>query len=134
MSEKTPLKLSGNLVTLDINRETGTVDDPKIETINDWEPEVRDLLEALVSAGCELVSGDNGEDRFKFRGDLAKFIEELIACDEAHVYLKTPSGKVRWLYLVLGNSPGELASEGKKVIPARHNFPAIQPGETEIKI
>lgn len=137
MSEKTPLKLSGNSIVLPINRETGTVDDPdpeielqaaddaaadqvapvvpegaRIQTINDWEPEVRSLLEALIAANCVLVSGDNGEDKFVYKdGELAAFIEELIACDEAHLYVLTPGGKERWLYLVLGNSPGELVSD-----------------------
>lgn len=83
-----------------------------MKTINNWEPETRDLLQNLVKAGCEIVSGDNGEDKFKYTGDLAAFICELTACDEAHVFLKTPNSKnIRWIYLVFGNSPGELPSD-----------------------
>lgn len=82
-----------------------------IEIINDWYPETKDLLDNLIAAGCELVKGDNGEERFKFHGDMDKFIEDLTACDESHVYLKTPAGKVRWIFLVYGNSPGELPSD-----------------------
>jgi len=92
------------------------------DMINDWKPETRSLLKALVAAGFELVSGDNGEDVFTFegcdlgvggqRGQMNNFIENLIACDEARLYVKCPkTGKVRWIYLVLGNSPGEIASD-----------------------
>lgn len=83
----------------------------KIEIINDWYPETKDLLDNLIKAGCKIIKGDNGEDEFKFTGDIDKFIKELTATDESHVYLLTPSGKVRWIYLVLGNSPGEIASD-----------------------
>lgn len=91
--------------------------------INDWAPEVRSLLQRLVAAGATIVSGDNGEDRFKFPdkatsgnypAEVEKFIENLIACDEAHLYVNTPhcpAGRNRWIYLVLGNCPGEIASD-----------------------
>lgn len=79
--------------------------------LNDWKPETRSLLKALVAAGFTLVEGDNGEFKFKFKGNLNKFIENLIACDEAHLYVTDPNGKRRWLWLILGNSPGEIASD-----------------------
>ena len=82
-----------------------------IEVINDWYPETKDLLDNLVAAGCKIVKGDNGEDEFKFDGDMDKFIENLTACDESHVYLVTPANKLRWIFLVYGNSPGELPSD-----------------------
>jgi hypothetical protein len=78
---------------------------------NDWKPEVGSLLTALQAKGFALVSGDNGEEQFKF--DPAKpadFLENLIACDEAHLTVGM-GGQTRWLYLVLGNSPGELVSD-----------------------
>lgn len=79
--------------------------------INDWEPETRSLLESLISAGFTLSHGDNGEDLFKFDGDMPRFIENLTACDESHLFIKTPLGKILWLYLVYGNEPGVLASD-----------------------
>jgi len=85
-----------------------------VRKINDWAPEVRSLLKALVSAGCTLVSGDNGEEEFLFKAaGLEAFIENLIACDESRLYVKTPASgeEVLWLYLVLGNSPGELVCD-----------------------
>lgn len=81
------------------------------QIINDWEPETRSLLESLVNAGFTLSHGDNGEDRFKFDGDMPRFIENLTACDESHLYIKTPLGKELWLYLVYGNEPGVLVSD-----------------------
>lgn len=91
--------------------------------INDWAPEVRSLLQRLMAAGATIVSGDNGEDKFKFPNkdtsgnypaEVEQFIENLIACDEAYLYVNTPDcprGCNRWIFLVLGNCPGEIASD-----------------------
>ena len=81
------------------------------EKLNNWKPETASLLRALLKAGFALVRGDNGEDEFTFDGKLAPFIDELTACDEARLFVRNPEGKVRWIYLVFGNSPGELASD-----------------------
>jgi hypothetical protein len=80
--------------------------------INDWKPETKSLIERLVAAGCAILAGNNGGDEeFAFTGDLDAFIEELIACDEGHLYVSTPTAKRRWLWLILGNSPGEIVSD-----------------------
>lgn len=79
--------------------------------INDWKPEVESLLKDLIAAGCTLQHGDNGEDEFRFGNDMDKFIENLTACDEARLHVSTPLRKSAWLYLVFGNSPGELVSD-----------------------
>ena len=80
--------------------------------LNDWTPETTSLFDRLIAAGFTPTSGDNGEDRFKFdEAQKAAFIENLIACDEARLYLRSPDGKKVWIYLVLGNSPGEIASD-----------------------
>ncbi len=83
--------------------------------INNWKPEVRSLINALVKAGCVIDSGNNGEDgTFTLAkcGTMAKFIDNLTACDEAHLFVRTP-GKdgLAFVYLVFGNSPGELPSD-----------------------
>lgn len=78
--------------------------------INDWAPETRALLQALTDAGFAFSGGDNGAERFKFLGDLNKFIADLTACDDARLYVHK-NGKKIWLYLVYGNSPGELVSD-----------------------
>lgn len=81
-------------------------------TINDWTPETRSLLDRLMAAGATLHAGDNGEDRFEFDGDLDKFIANLTACDESHLYVMVP-GRINplWIFLVFGNSPGELVCD-----------------------
>lgn len=82
-----------------------------ITTINNWKPEVRSLLKSLTDAGCKLERSHNGEDALLFNNNLAAFVEHLIACDEAHLRVVMPDGERRTLYLVLGNSPGELVCD-----------------------
>ena len=79
--------------------------------LNDWTPETTDLLNTLTAAGFVLLSGNNGEESFKFTGDLPAFVENLIACDEASLKVQAPDGKKLGLYLVLGNGPGEIVCD-----------------------
>ena len=82
--------------------------------INDWMPETRSLINSLIAAGAAIVSGNNGEgEDFPFTpDDVDGFLKELTACDEASLFVKTPnSKKSRWMYLVFGNSPGELVCD-----------------------
>lgn len=84
----------------------------KDKMINDWAPETKDLLQALIAANFVIRSGDNGEEKFKFNHEnLDGFIANLIACDESTLYVVDPSGRKLWLHLVLGNEPGILASD-----------------------
>lgn len=78
--------------------------------INDWAPETESLIETLQKHGLTIVSVDNGDSEPTNFGDvlLDRFIEETMACDEANLYVNTPDGKRKVLYLVYGNSPGEL--------------------------
>lgn len=84
-----------------------------MKTVNDWVPEVSSLVNHLLDAGFELVKSDNGEETFRYtEGNLEEFIDNLVACDESHLYVKCPTDrKTRWLALVLGNRPGELVSD-----------------------
>ena len=83
-----------------------------MKLINDWTPETRSLLKTLQSHGLIVHQVDNGETVTPFAGtSLADFIAEATACDEARLYVKTPSGETRSLYLVFGNSPGELVCD-----------------------
>jgi hypothetical protein len=93
--------------------------------INDFTPETLSLINRLVAAGFVIHSGSNGEERFNFDGDTTKFLDNLLACDEGWLYVVapgtpfTPSNKGTGnliqrrhsLYLVLGNSPGELVCD-----------------------
>ncbi len=83
-----------------------------MKIINDWTPETRSLLKTLQSHGLTILKVDNGENVTPFAGvSLAEFINETMACDEARLYVETPSGETRSLYLVYGNSPGELVCD-----------------------
>ncbi len=83
--------------------------------INDWKPETRSLISALKSEGFTVHSGNNGEgDDFtpeSFKTENA-FLDELLACDECSLYVKHSSrAKTYWIFLVMGNSPGELVCD-----------------------
>lgn len=82
----------------------------RMRIINNWFPEVSDLLRSLVKAGFKLVSGNNGENEFKFVNK-GQFVRELTACDESWLRVESPEGKRLGLFLVLGNSPGELVAD-----------------------
>lgn len=83
-----------------------------ITKINNWKPEVKSLINSLLAAGCKMVQSNNGEDVMSFAdGTMAEFVEHLIACDESHLRVEMPDGERRTLYLVLGNSPGELVCD-----------------------
>jgi|SRR5215831_4260092 len=83
----------------------------RTETVNDWTPETKTLLEYLLAAGFEIRSGDNGEEQFKFDpSKLGEFIDNLTACDESRLYI-AKGGEKFGLYLVYGNSPGELVCD-----------------------
>jgi hypothetical protein len=77
--------------------------------INDWKPETNSLLETLEKHGLVIVSVDNGEYSTKLSDTTrAKFVEDCMACDEAWLSVIAPDGKRKTIFLVYGNSPGEL--------------------------
>lgn len=82
-------------------------------TINDWEPETRSLLHTLKNHGFALLKVDNGEDVSEFESvPYDEFVSECMACDESWLYVSHPSvGRAWCLYLVYGNSPGELVND-----------------------
>lgn len=86
-----------------------------MKMINNWKPETRSLIRELVKAGFVLHSADNLNDddsEMQFAGNMSKFLDHLLACDSARLYIRCPNSRVTvWLFLVLGNSPGELVSD-----------------------
>lgn len=83
-----------------------------MKTINNWKPESKSLLKSLQKRNITLLSVDNGETETNFAETTpAKFVNEMMACDEAHLYVQTPDGKKHVLYLVYGNDPGELVAD-----------------------
>lgn len=78
-----------------------------------YEAETRDLLETLLREGFTITSGNNGgEENFAFT-TVAKFLPELMASDEAWLYVQPPTAENSpySIYLVFGNSPGELVAD-----------------------
>jgi hypothetical protein len=83
---------------------------PKINPIaNRWEVIALSLLRHLASAGFAPVSTDNGDGEVATPTPEA-MAAEATACDDAHCYL-VKDGRCVWLWLVLGNSPSELACD-----------------------
>ncbi len=96
-----------------------------MSTYNDFTPETASLLSTLRANGFTIWGGSNGEADFKLSdfADEAAFLAELLACDEASLRIyrkatkesvKTPGKlvpRIYGLYLVLGNSPGELVAD-----------------------
>jgi hypothetical protein len=81
-------------------------------TINDWKPETNSLLETLEKHGLSILSVNNGEYSTKLADTTRDdFAEECMACDEAWLSVIAPDGKRGTLYLVYGNSPGELVCD-----------------------
>ena len=78
----------------------------------DYKPEVRTVLKCLADAGFTVRNASNGggpdED---FGPEIPDFVEELTAAEEAYLYVTSPTGKRATIYLVMGNSPGELVSD-----------------------
>ena len=80
--------------------------------INDWKPETQGLIQTLFKHNLTIDSVDNGEEETNFNEvSLDTFIEETMACDEAHLYVRTPENKSKVLYLGYGNNPGELVAD-----------------------
>lgn len=83
------------------------------EQVNDFKPECRALISRLQAADFVILGGHNGEDRCKWDSKpdtFEAFLDELLACDECNLYVQR-SAKKYTLFLVLGNSPGELVCD-----------------------
>lgn len=84
--------------------------------VNDFRSEVSDLLRSLRLAGIAILAGNNGENDFR-PGESGlhteeQFLDEICACDDCALFVALPgSMKRRQLYLVFGNSPGELVAD-----------------------
>lgn len=79
-------------------------------TINDYEPELRSLLETLTNHGIGFRGANNGEDHVA-TNDVNKLVECLTATDEATLYVMTPTRTNAHVFLVLGNEPGVIVCD-----------------------
>jgi len=79
-----------------------------------WKPVALHLCLLLRQQGFTLNSADNGEDETA-TDDTDELVENLVACDEARLYISRPFefGGTRklCLYLVLGNEPHETVAD-----------------------
>lgn len=75
--------------------------------------ETLDLFRRLESAGFQILSVDNGEEKTQRADvDLYTFLDETMACDEAWLRVRSgANGAASTLYLVYGNGKGELVCD-----------------------
>jgi hypothetical protein len=80
--------------------------------MNDYRPEIRSLLTTLKKHGFVPHIVNNGEEIVRRDNvSLSEFVEEIVAVDEAHLYVKNKDNKKFFIYIVLGNEPGEIAAD-----------------------
>ena len=76
---------------------------------NDFRPEVRSLFKTLRWHDFTILAVNNGDEWVKLNDvGVTEFLEETVAADEASLRVAYTDGKKYSLYLVFGNSPGEL--------------------------
>jgi hypothetical protein len=63
---------------------------------------VRKTIRTLKDAGFDLLA-DNGEDKTKWNATERHLIDNLFACDEAHLYVHRAEGKGSFVFFVMGN-------------------------------
>lgn len=79
---------------------------------NDYRNETLDLFRRLQKAGFKILSVNNGEEETEWgEVDEAEFLAETMACDQAWLRVRNLDGKGRTLFLVYGNSKGELVCD-----------------------
>lgn len=83
-----------------------------MKLFTDYELETRSLMETLAKHNFTAIWCSNGEGKVRF-SDVSydEFLAELHACDEATLIVKSGDGRYLSIYLVYGNSYGELAAD-----------------------
>jgi hypothetical protein len=80
--------------------------------MNDFRPEIRSLLKTLKKHRFTPVALNDGEEVIKAHTMTSrKFLEELVATDEVTLLVQNNKGDKCKLYLVYGNSPGEVVCD-----------------------
>jgi hypothetical protein len=76
-----------------------------------WKPVIKSLLKHLEAEGFIPFEVNNGGED-EATPTWKDVLEEIVASDESHVYLKHPDvDKIFWLWAVLGNEPWETVSD-----------------------
>jgi phosphosulfolactate phosphohydrolase-like enzyme len=81
-----------------------------VKTYNDYKPETTDLVESLLKAGFTIRKVSDGEEVMPFL-DVRQVVATVNSVDESHLYVSDPLGNKATLFIVLGNSPGELVAD-----------------------
>lgn len=88
--------------------------------MSEYYNEVSETIQGIVNNGFKLIKVDydrgygetEGEDYIDCSaGNIGKAVDAVLAVDECHLYLKTPSGDEVWVYFVLGNDRGECVND-----------------------
>tara|TARA_R100000655_G_scaffold76009_2_gene114975 strand:- start:1625 stop:1978 length:354 start_codon:yes stop_codon:yes gene_type:complete len=88
--------------------------------MNKYYNEVSETIQGIVNNGFELIKVDydrgygetEGEDYIDCSaGNIGEAVDAVLAVDDCHLYLKTPSSDEVWVYFVLGNEPGECVND-----------------------
>jgi len=89
---------------------TNTENAPRL--VRDYKPETHSLIVALQRAGFILAGVDDGDGHFQLITESQTATAALCAVDEATLFVTNPAdGKRLAVFLVLGNSPGELVND-----------------------
>jgi hypothetical protein len=79
---------------------------------NDFRPEVRSLFKTLKAHDFTILAVNNGDEWVKLSDvSITEFLEETVAADEAVLLVRYTDDRKYKLYLVFGNSPGELVCD-----------------------
>lgn len=98
------------------------------ETIRDYRPEVTSLLNRILAAGWTIVSTDDNGDIQPFT-TVEAATDHITSVDEGYINLRRPDGKYIWVFIVFGNSPGELICDYST--PAGETFDSISRAHCE---
>lgn len=80
-------------------------------TYRDYAPETKSLLARLIAAGFVIRACSNdGESKIPYTAD-ESFVDEVMSCDESHLFVTSPKGRKGTIYLVYGNEPGVLVAD-----------------------
>lgn len=76
---------------------------------------IRQVIRALRAADHVIIGGHDGEEEFTVSADGKTsedwIIDNLMACDDSALYVRTPDGAASHVYFVLGNDPEEVVCD-----------------------
>ncbi len=70
-----------------------------------------ELIHHLTAAGFKPFAVDDGGDEPEYMTEPVAMIQAAFAVDESNLYFKSPAGKNRRVFLVIGNSAEEVIND-----------------------